>query len=59
MSGIVRRFGARVAERLLPQMSAAAGCAPGCEYIKAGANGQAYDTKCCWTVGCQYVCGRN
>jgi hypothetical protein len=46
----------RIAEKLLPQTSAAAGCAPGCTIEKRSSGGQYYEVKCCYTPQCSYYC---
>lgn len=46
----------RIAGKLLPQTSAAAGCAPGCWIDMRSAKGQVYGVKCCYTPTCGVHC---
>ncbi|MEU3553550.1 hypothetical protein [Streptomyces fragilis] len=57
MSKLFRSMAGRVAGALLPQTSAAAGCASDCttHWEKTGSN-QVYKMKCCYRPDCTYYC---
>ncbi|MFJ3495530.1 hypothetical protein ACIPPJ_18350 [Streptomyces sp. NPDC086091] len=55
MSRMLSGMVGRIADRLLPQTSAAAGCG-GCETFVDIDKGQAYTYKCCWTSSCVLRC---
>ncbi|MFE0415962.1 hypothetical protein [Streptomyces tendae] len=46
----------RIADKLLPQTSAAAGCAPGCWMERSSTGGQFYEYKCCYNPNCSVRC---
>lgn len=46
----------RIAGKLLPQTSAAAGCAPGCWIDMRSSGGQVYGVKCCHNPNCSVRC---
>jgi hypothetical protein len=52
----VSKILSRIAEKLLPQTSAAAGCAPGCWMEPRSVGGQYYEYKCCYTPTCGVHC---
>ncbi|MFE2297014.1 hypothetical protein ACFXAW_02315 [Streptomyces sp. NPDC059445] len=55
MSRMLSGMVGRMADKLLPQTSAAAGCG-GCETFRKSSGGQIYFVKCCWTPSCVLRC---
>ncbi|MGW1717675.1 hypothetical protein [Streptomyces sp. GQFP] len=56
MSKMLRGVAGRVAGKLLPQTTAAAGCAADCYYDNRVSGGQIYKLHCCYLPNCTLRC---